>query len=266
MYNNYINFIKSLDISYDKIKNVPFKSDHNYCGILEHVSYDLGLKYLNLIQREFTNIKYENINEFINLNDKYGNPKMFNYPFMNMNILCSPTTLRYIYHALIILTHYKNTTCENIVEVGCGYGGLCLAINFFSKLLDIKINDYNLVDLTEPCNLIKGYLKLHENNIHTNIKIHLSETYGENVNSNNLFFISNYCYTEIDKEHNLMYSSKLLPKTNNGFITWQNGGNKGAYPIENFNDITGKTSINVVEERPQTDAGYGIYKNYFAYY
>ena len=63
-----------------------------------------------------------------------------------------------------------------------------------------------------------------------------------------------------------MYSAKLLPRTTNGFITWQNGGNKGIYPIEKFSDITGKKSINIVEERPQTDAGYGIYKNYFTYF
>jgi hypothetical protein len=265
MYNNYVKFLKSIDQN-SVLNNIPFKSNHNYCSILEHVSYDFGLQYLNLIKFEFTNIKYENISEFINLNDKYGSPKTFNYSFMNNNIDCSPTSLRYIYHSLIILKHYKNTSCENMVEVGCGYGGLCLAINYFSKLLDIKINDYNLIDLPEPCNLISSYLKLHENNIHVNIKIHSSKTYGENVNSNNLFFISNYCYTEIDKEHNFMYSTKLLPKTTNGFITWQNGGNKGIYPIEKFTDITGKTKINIVEERPQTDAGYGIYKNYFVYF
>ena len=264
MYNNYNNFLKKIDIA--SISNIHFKQNNDYCGILEHVSYELGLNYLNLINTEFKNINYETIVEFISLNDKYGNPKIFNYSLMNNNITCSPTTLRYIYHALVILSHYKNTSCENIAEVGCGYGGLCLAINYFSKLLSIKINEYNLIDLPEPCKLIEGYLNLHKNNIHTNITIHSSETYGENVKNNNLFFISNYCYTEIDKEHNLMYSTKLLPKTSNGFITWQNGGNSGAYPVQKCSEIIGKPTINVIEEKPQTDAGYGIYKNYFVFY
>ena len=82
----------------------------------------------------------------------------------------------------------------------------------------------------------------------------------------NLFFISNYCYTEIDKVHNDKYSLILLPKTINGFITWQNGGCGGIYPIEKTNNITKKNIVKIEEEKPQTDAGYGIHKNYFVYF
>jgi hypothetical protein len=266
MYNNYTNYLKNIVDDEDKLSKSQFKSNKHYRGILEHVSYELGIKYLELIQNEFINIKYDNILDFVSLNDKYGNPELFNYSFMNKNIICSPTTLRYVYHALTILNYYKNTECKNIVEVGCGYGGLCLAISFFSKVLNIKINDYNIIDLPEPCKLIKGYLNLHKNSIHTTIKIHSAETYGENITNENLFFISNYCYTEIDKVYNTMYSTILLPKTTNGFITWQNGGNKGIYPIEKCSELTGKEIINVIEEKPQTDAGYGVYKNYFVFF
>ena len=45
MYNNYNNFIKTLDITI--LDKMPFKSHSEYCGILEHVSYELGTKYLN---------------------------------------------------------------------------------------------------------------------------------------------------------------------------------------------------------------------------
>ena len=265
MYNNYNNLLKTLDIS-TLIKS-QFKNNYHYCGILEHVSPDLGLKYLNLIQSEFPKITTESICAFLLLNDRYGSPNKSQYSLQNKLIICSPTSLRYIYHALIILKHYKTTSCENMVEVGCGYGGLCLAINFFARLLNIKINEYNLIDLSEPCRLIKGYLELHKEHIDANIKVHLSETYGENVISDQkLFFISNYCYTEIDYEMNRMYSTKLLPKTSNGFITWQNGGNKGIYPVEKCSELIGKEIINVIEENPQTDAGYDIYKNYFVYF
>ena len=57
-----------------------------------------------------------------------------------------------------------------------------------------------------------------------------------------------------------------MPKTTNGFIIWQNGGNKGAYPINKVTQITGKTPIKIIEETPQTDAGFGIFKNYFVYF
>jgi putative sugar O-methyltransferase len=157
MYEEYIDFLKSNDFT--NLENNNFKSNHHYVGVLEHVTYDLGVKYLKLIETEFTHINYKNIIGFIEINDKYGKPNKQNFIYKENNILCSPTSLRYIYHALIILDHYKNTNCENIVEVGCGYGGLCLAINYFSKLNNIFIKNYNLVDLPEVLNLIDNYLK-----------------------------------------------------------------------------------------------------------
>lgn len=264
MYQNYLNYIK--DIDRDNIKKINFKSNKDYNGILEHVSYELGLKYLNLIENEFSTIDVKNITEFIHINDFYGNPIKHTYNFKNNTLFCSPTSLRYIYHSLVILENYKNTECKNIVEVGCGYGGLCLAINYFSKLLHIDIINYNIIDFTEACNLIQCYLDINKNNIHTNVSTHPCDLFGEQITDNNLFFISNYCYTEISESLNSSYSKILLPKTTNGFIIWQNGGNKGSYPIEKVKEITGKTPTKIIEEKPQTDAGYGIFKNYFVYF
>ncbi len=62
------------------------------------------------------------------------------------------------------------------------------------------------------------------------------------------------------------YTVKLLSKVDNGFITWQNGGNKGAYPVEESSKIINKEIVKIIEEKPQTDAGYGIYMNYFVYF
>jgi hypothetical protein len=264
MYKSYLNYIRNIDLN--NIKSINFKSNKEYTGILEHVSHELGLKYLNLIENEYSNIDFTNIIEFIKINDYYGNPIKYNYNFKNNILFCSPSSLRYIYHSLIILEHYKNTKSKNIVEVGCGYGGLCLAINYFSKLLNIEIVNYNIIDLPEACNLINCYLHINKDNIKTNVSIYSSNSFGEEITDDNLFFISNYCYTEISESLNSSYSKILLPKTTNGFIIWQNGGNNGAYPINKVTQITGKTPIKIIEETPQTDAGFGIFKNYFVYF
>lgn len=264
MYNNYINYLSKLDFNF--IESLNFKSDNNYCGILEHVSYDLGLKYLILIEYEFPQLDFDVINEFVTLNDKYGNPIKYDYEIYEKELYCSPTSLRYIYHANLILNYYKKTGCKNIVEVGCGYGGLCLAIQFFSNRMGIKINNYNLIDFSEVGNLIKQYLSIHKSNIFSIITIHDCNTYGKNVRDDDLFFISNYCLTEIDTNSNNNYVTTLLPKTKNGFITWQNGGNGHAYPIESANKIINKNIINIEEEKPQTDSGIGFCKNYFVYF
>jgi hypothetical protein len=189
MYQSYLNCIK--DIDSNNIKTINFKSNEHYNGILEHVSHELGLKYLNLIENEFSNIDFKNITEFIKINDHYGNPKKYNFFLQNNTLFCSPRSLRYIYHALIILEHYKNTECKNIVEVGCGYGGLCLAINYFSKLLNIDIKNYNLIDFPEVGNLINCYLDINKDNIQTNVFIHSCNSFGEQITDNHLFFISN---------------------------------------------------------------------------
>jgi len=263
MYTDYVNYLQS-NINID---NDHFKSNTNYNGILEHVSYELGSSYIKLIEEEFPNITYENIIGFVELNDKYGFPNKNMFLFKYLNIIeCSPTSLRYIYHALTILNHYNTTDCENMVEVGCGYGGLCLSIQYFANILNIHIKKYNIVDLPEACNLITKYLAVFTSTIMSEIEIHSSDTYGKNIHDPKLFFISNYCYTEIEKEHNRNYTSYLLNNTQNGFITWQNGGNKGAYPIENSSIITGKDIKTIIEEKPQTDSGIGIYKNFFVYF
>lgn len=256
MYTSYLNFLKD-----DKFDINNFKSNHNYTPILEHVSLLFGVQYLQLIKKEFPNVSDESICEFIQLNDKIGNPKKYK---INKQISGSPTSLRYIYHALIILDYYKQTGCKNMVEVGCGYGGLFLAINYFSKLLKIEIENYHLVDLPEVCSLIEKYLSLHHQVNDIKYTLHSANDYGSDVNDQNLFFISNYCYTEIEKVHNEQYTSILLPKTQNGFIVWQDGGGGDvANSIEQCDKITNKKILNRVEERPQTNTAY---KNYFVYF
>ena len=262
MYTNYLHLLKQNESL--NIQTFPFKNNIEYRGILEHVSITHGQEYLDLILREFNHINHDTIINFCELNDTYGDPIKHMYNKELFNIYCSPTSLRYVYHSLLILKYMSQTDCKNIVEVGCGYGGLCLAINYFMSEFTINIDTYNIVDLHEPITLIQKYLDLH--NINTKITYHDSLTYGSDIQDDNLFFISNYCYTEISTEHNANYTKLLIPKTNNGFIIWQNGGNNGSYPVKNATDILQKTLIKMEEERPQTDAGHDIYKNYFIYF
>ena len=263
MYSEYCQYIND---NIDNIKNLSFKSNKDYNHILEHVSKLHGSLYLELILKEFKEIKIENIIEFVNINDKFGNPNIYNFNIMGYSLECSPTSLRYVYHALLILKHYDKKKCNNIVEVGCGYGGLCLAINYFMNNFDINIENYHIIDLNLPIILIKNYLSLFTDIIKTKIFYHDSSTYGENIIDINLFFISNYCFTEISNIHNQKYIDILLSKVQNGFIVWQNGGNNGAYPVKISDNIINKKIENIIEEKPQTDAGYDIYKNYFVYF
>ena len=258
MYNEYKNYVK------DVINNLTdFKNNIKYNDILEHVSEEQGSEYVNYIEiflkETFTQISFDNINDYLLLNDKYGNPKKYSYTIFDNTILCSPSSLRYIYHSLIILKYIKYTNSKKIVEVGCGYGGLFLAINHFSKILDILIDKYYLIDLPIICHVIKSYLEQYSD-INISYILKSAYSYGEDIDDNELFFISNYCFTEINKQHRDSYILKLFPKLNNGFIIWQT---VFGLPIQNIN-IIGKHIKKVVEETPQTASVTN--KNYFVYF
>ena len=243
---------------------INFKNNKSYNSILEHVSYEHGESYISLIievvNKEFNEITFENIQDYLILNDKYGNPNKEIFLYNNVEINCSPTSLRYVLHAFIILKYLKDVNNRKIVEVGCGYGGLFLAINHFSKLLNIVIDKYYFVDLPEICNLITKYLEMHKNIIGINYSTYSAYNYGLDIHDNNLFFISNYCFTEIEEIHRCNYIKYLFQKILNGFIILQTVFN---VPIDSVN-IIDKNIKHVTEEYPQTATITN--KNYYVYF
>lgn len=254
-YGDYCNYLQSNNTFAD------FKINRQYCGILEHVSQELGDLYLSLIETEF-DIPFEYISEFVIINDSYGNPKKESFFSKKYNILleCSPTSLRYIYHALVILKYYQTVQLTEIVEIGCGYGGLCLAINYFADLLQVQIDKYHMIDLPDVCNLITQYLTKHESIVKIPFEMYESSTFGTTIASDNLFLISNYCFTEIDHEYRDNYCMNLLPKVKHGFMVWQTC----FFPSLNTN-ILQKNDVKIEEERPQTCL-HTNNVNYFVYF
>jgi len=250
-YNDYCNYINSF-INID-INLWNFKSNLYYRIILEHVSEELGLEYLNSIIDRFPDFYNKNKNYLIELchkNDLIGFPIKFNY---NNFTFCSPTNLRYILHALIILTYMKdecNLNTVDIIEIGGGYGGLCFFINNLSSFFNITINSYTLFDLESPKLLQKKYLE--------NLKI--TNLNFEDINNiknlkTNSFLISNYAFSEIKDEYKQEYLNKIIkPYTSYGFITW-NFTNAYDY---NFN--FDNKSIKIINAYPDSQNYYVFYK------
>ena len=237
-YEQFSNYI-SLALSNNKKELYSFKNDPSVTYMLEHCTYNQGNNYLyvinNIKNRPFTK---ENIVEYCELNDKFGGGKKFDYKF----IITSPSNFRYILHAYLILNHMKNLNLSdvNLVELGCGYGGLCLAVLYFSKFFNINITKYYCIDLPIISNLQKFYLS--NFTIADNIvEFHSSYDYGKSINDKDLFLVSNYCFSEISKQNQYKYITNLFPKVSHGFMTWN------AIPIYNFG-----FKISFEEEYPQT--------------
>ena len=130
----------------------------------------------------------------------------------------------------------------------------------------MEINKYYFIDLPEVTKLIKRHLELHNDNININYEIVSAYNYGTDINDTDLFFISNYCFTEIEEIHRINYIEHLFPKIKNGFITWQTVFN---VPIKNVNIIK-KVIKYITEEYPQTatirNKNYYVYLTFLLFY
>ena len=158
------------------------------------------------------------MSEFIQNNDKIGNPHMSDIG----TFYASPSCFRYIYHACLILNNNKKlaNSSINIVEIGGGYGGLSLAINTFAKLFDITINTYHIIDLDCVTQLQSKYLSMH--NI-TNLITHNADTFGSNIEASKdkpLYLVANYSFSEICSKFQDKYIDILFPKITSGFFLW----------------------------------------------
>jgi hypothetical protein len=238
-YSSYVNYIENITGT----KNlVNFKTNPNYTWVLEHVSPSQGFEYLQQI-RQKTSLTENEIREFCALNDSVGNPNKSYFGFMD----ASPSSLRYTLHAHLILTHLKSLhlPSNDIVEIGGGYGGLALAIYHYAKHYDVSINSYTIIDLPSITKLQDLYISSVMPS--ANVTTVDATTFGASISKDNLFLISNYCYSEISRDFQEKYRVTLFPKVTHGFITWN------MIPIYNFG-----FSFRDEEEYPKT----GQYNRY----
>ena len=212
MYNAYAQDVASIC---DKNDLSVFKRNETYRGMLEHVSTEFGTQYLQAIQA-FTQFSLEDIGAFSTLNDSIGSPLKSDYKGLSI----SPSNLRYIFQSHLILTHLRSLDLPqiDIVEVGGGYGGLCLALYHFAEKYGVKINSYSIVDLTDPSRLQKLYLSQIAPSL--SVEFVNAATFGAEIPKTNMFLISNYCFSEIPDNLQKEYIAKLFPKVSHGFMAW----------------------------------------------
>jgi hypothetical protein len=252
------------------IEEIQFKNNPAYNGVLEGLSKDFGTEILKYIETNYPQITFEDMRAFIQVNDKYGGTVKSIFTTSKMKLLyCSPTTIRYILHALLILDYYKETMCKNIVELGQGYGGLFLAINMFAnKFPDVCIRKYIMVDMPNSSQLTRKYLEAHKNVITIPYEVYDSVNMPNDIprttdsqSPNESFFISNYCYTALPRDTMKFYTNNLIRPCTHGFLTWQTcfGDN-----IDNADTYLEKNTIKKVVEEPLTGPQHA--KNYFVYF
>lgn len=210
-----------------------FKQNNIYNEILEHVTYEEGIAYIN----QFKNNKniFNNISRF-KINDTIGNPRVHTFKEIGEY---SPTTLRYIKVLNDISQINLNDT--TIIEIGAGYGGQYTVLRQL-----FKPKKYIFIDLPPVLNLIKRYVEtLNLNDIE--IEYIDGTSLKQDITSD--LVISNYAFSECSKEVQDTYIKHILLHTKHCYMVYNN---MHGYNHTEFIEKTRPGKVKISQEVPQT--------------
>lgn len=222
-----------------------FKRNRIYRRILEHVSQKQGSEYLGVIN-EYGTLTPDDWQDFAG-NDAYGSPVKFTYDIQGREISLSPTTIRYAKVLCDILSMFGTEGINSIAEIGIGYGGQC-------RLICRKIPGamYTLIDLPEVIGLAEKFLSRYDE-CSSNIRyFDGGHMYTDDDYS---LVISNYAFSELNRAVQDEYLSKVILKSERGYITYNRLGHDrmGGYSDDELlRKIPGSVRL---DERPLTCEG-----------
>lgn len=193
-----------MQAAYNEELFMNFKKAPVYTEVLEHVTYEHGKKYLEIVLHESPTFREKF--DLFRVNDTQGNPVTYSYDAAG---LFSPTTLRYMKVASDLKNQFGSLDTWNIIEIGGGYGGQCVIL---SKLF--KFASYTIVDLPGPLALTEKYLK---NLGITNVIFKTSDELIEDQKYD--LVISNYAFSECNSSLQEEYLKKVLYKATTGYLT-----------------------------------------------
>lgn len=182
-----------------------FRSNIDYRRILEHVSFQQGQIYLSLIPRlQLAELKHLRIAKVL---DSVGNPERYYFSRFG---LASPTLLRYLKVRSELISLFGNLEGVVIAEIGIGFGGQAATIN----LLDSP-SEFHLFDLPAVNELSERYLR--------EVGLESNCTFHDGTNPDQLspdLLISNYAFSELNRQVQAEYLNKLILRSSRGYITW----------------------------------------------
>lgn len=218
-----------------------FKQNHIYRRILEHVTPALGWQYYNLLTDETKAL----IPEAHKIND-ICNPDLMEVPEGPV----SPTTLRY----LKVVQDLKelNFELESIVEIGGGYGGQACLINAFLPCVGDthRAEGYTVYDLAGPASLQNRY-----NLFKFDFCAFGFETLEIMKPQKYDLVISNYAFSELNREIQDIYLEKVILPAKHGYLTY-NPGQGFEYSLSEIYEILKDKDIKIHLDHPMVESGY----------
>lgn len=161
-------------------------------------------------------------------------------------IVISPITIRYTKVLQDIFSLFNIREIKHIAEIGVGYGGQCRLIKEY-----LKNREYSLIDLPEAIELTKKFLD--KFSLGEGSKTYFIDGTGDIENIEVDLLISNYAFSELNREVQNFYLEKIINYAGSGYITWNSlSYEKGdGYSVAELLDKI-KGSF-VIAENPLTD-------------
>jgi hypothetical protein len=240
-----------------------FKRDARYQRILEHVTGPQAHEFLAVAQEAAGNrwpAVLAALPELVDANDGLGAPQR--EQFDEAGVVCSPSNLRYLCHAVLLLTHLARLGLARVrvYELGPGYGGLALYVHRLAPAFGPKVQSYALVDLPEPGALQAAYcraLGLPVRVVDGTDADALTACLGPDRGAPRVL-VSNYAFSEFDADTRAWYEARLVRKCAHGMMVWNFAEPLHGHaekplggPLYPFTDAT----LTVEPERPCTGPG-----------
>ena len=226
----------------DEIFN-KFRSAKVMIMALDHVSIDQGNAYISEIlnSRSWS----ETFTGVLAHIDKVGKPRKFRF---NPYGTFSPTLLRYLKVYVDLLKNFGSLKNLNIVEIGIGFGGQASLIG----LLDEPLS-YTFYDIPPVLELAQKFTK------ELDVPGNFTFIDGRNPKpSNPDLVISNYAFSELNRDIQDQYLKNVVLPSHRGYITWNNlsAENLGGHSLAELIRLIPNSQIH--PEKPNTSESNAI--------
>jgi hypothetical protein len=214
-----------------------FRSSRVMFDALDHVTIEQGNSYISEILK--LSVWSEKFTTVLLQIDQVGKPRKFRFkPYGTF----SPTLLRYLKVYLDLEKFFGSLRNLNIVEIGIGFGGQASLIRLLSKPLS-----YTLYDIPPVLGLAQKFIE--------EIEASGNFTFLDGRNpepSDPDLVISNYAFSELNRELQDQYLQNVVLKSARGYITWNNLSEKtlGGYSLAELIRLIPDSQIH--PERPNT--------------
>ena len=201
-----------------------FKSDMRYMRVLECVTQNQGIRFIEQIQLEYPKhwaTILEMLPDLVNTNDRYGKPA--GQFFHLLGFSCSPSNFRYLSQALRLWTYATSCVLKamHVVELGGGYGGLAFYVYRLAHLFPVRLDRYTMIDLPESAEIAARISSMLDVPLHAvdGLDEQAIERALEASDAPRMFF-SAYAFSEFDGDTRGWYEHRVARKCSHGIVLW----------------------------------------------